>query len=147
MNKGRNHDCSRDGDDGVSSQIQVGGSRVCSESKTKKDDSGKGRQDLQDGAHSMRLRQSVGAGQQTDEAASQQRIPTRGQTRRRRLAACRPQAGADHSGGGAPARAETKTNCSQCGQETTVPFRPTQGRPVFCRECFQQRRAAGAPPS
>ena len=28
---------------------------------------------------------------------------------------------------------ETKTNCSQCGKETTVPFRPTQGRPVFCR--------------
>jgi len=23
-------------------------------------------------------------------------------------------------------------------------FRPTQGRPVFCRECFQQRRAMGA---
>jgi CxxC-x17-CxxC domain-containing protein len=41
-------------------------------------------------------------------------------------------------------RAETKTTCSQCGKETTVPFRPTQGRPVFCRECFQQRRAMGA---
>jgi CxxC-x17-CxxC domain-containing protein len=42
-------------------------------------------------------------------------------------------------------RSETKTTCSQCGKETTVPFRPTQGRPVFCRECFQQRRSAGAP--
>jgi len=41
-------------------------------------------------------------------------------------------------------RSETKTNCSQCGKETTVPFRPTQGRPVFCRECFQQRRSMGA---
>jgi CxxC-x17-CxxC domain-containing protein len=41
-------------------------------------------------------------------------------------------------------RSETKTSCSQCGKETTVPFRPTQGRPVFCRECFQQRRAMGA---
>ena len=38
------------------------------------------------------------------------------------------------------ARVETKTSCSQCGKETTVPFKPTQGRPVFCRECFQQRR-------
>ena len=36
------------------------------------------------------------------------------------------------------------TNCSACGKETTVPFRPTQGRPVFCRECFQQRKFAGA---
>ncbi|MBV8477683.1 MAG: zinc-ribbon domain containing protein [Acidobacteria bacterium] len=35
---------------------------------------------------------------------------------------------------------ETRTKCSQCGKETTVPFKPTQGRPVFCRECFQQRR-------
>jgi CxxC-x17-CxxC domain-containing protein len=35
---------------------------------------------------------------------------------------------------------ETRAVCSQCGKETTVPFRPTQGRPVFCRECFQQRK-------
>jgi len=39
-------------------------------------------------------------------------------------------------------RVETRTVCSQCGKETTVPFRPTQGRPVFCRECFQQRQQA-----
>jgi len=48
---------------------------------------------------------------------------------------------------GAPApgghgRVETSTTCSQCGRETTVPFRPTQGRPVFCRECFQSRKIA-----
>ena len=41
-------------------------------------------------------------------------------------------------------RVETRTNCSGCGKETTVPFRPNQGRPVFCRECFQQRRAAAS---
>ena len=41
-------------------------------------------------------------------------------------------------------RAETTTTCTQCGKETTVPFKPTQGRPVYCRECFQQRRAMGA---
>jgi len=41
-------------------------------------------------------------------------------------------------------RVETKTVCSQCGKETTVPFKPTQGRPVYCRECFQQRRSIGA---
>jgi CxxC-x17-CxxC domain-containing protein len=40
-------------------------------------------------------------------------------------------------------RVETKTVCSQCGKETTVPFKPTQGRPVYCRECFQQRRSVG----
>jgi CxxC-x17-CxxC domain-containing protein len=42
-------------------------------------------------------------------------------------------------------RVETKTVCSQCGKETTVPFKPTQGRPVYCRECFQQRRTIGGP--
>ena len=47
--------------------------------------------------------------------------------------------------GNAVQRSETKTTCSQCGKETTVPFRPTQGRPVFCRECFQQRRSMGSP--
>ncbi|HEY4904786.1 MAG TPA: zinc-ribbon domain containing protein [Candidatus Sulfotelmatobacter sp.] len=39
-------------------------------------------------------------------------------------------------------KVETKAVCSQCGKETTVPFRPTQGRPIFCRECFQQKRSA-----
>ena len=33
--------------------------------------------------------------------------------------------------------------CSQCGRETTVPFKPTQGRPVYCRECFLSRKATG----
>jgi CxxC-x17-CxxC domain-containing protein len=42
------------------------------------------------------------------------------------------------------ARVETRAVCSQCGKETTVPFRPTQGRPIFCRECFTQRKAATA---
>ncbi len=37
-------------------------------------------------------------------------------------------------------RVETSTSCSHCGRQTTVPFRPTQGRPVFCRECFQSRK-------
>ena len=37
-------------------------------------------------------------------------------------------------------RTETRTQCSECGVETTVPFRPTQGRPVFCRSCFQTKR-------
>lgn len=31
--------------------------------------------------------------------------------------------------------------CSQCGQRTTVPFRPMPDRPVFCRPCYQARRA------
>jgi CxxC-x17-CxxC domain-containing protein len=30
--------------------------------------------------------------------------------------------------------------CSSCGQKTTVPFKPSLDRPVYCRTCFQQRR-------
>jgi CxxC-x17-CxxC domain-containing protein len=41
-------------------------------------------------------------------------------------------------------RVESVISCSQCGRETTVPFKPTQGRPVYCRECYQHRRTAGA---
>jgi CxxC-x17-CxxC domain-containing protein len=37
-------------------------------------------------------------------------------------------------------RTETRTECSACGVETTVPFKPTQGRPVLCRSCFQLKR-------
>ena len=61
---------------------------------------------------------------------------------------CKAQRAASHgSGGGAGrggfhAKVETRTNCSACGKETTVPFKPTQGRPVLCRECFQQKRTS-----
>ena len=47
-------------------------------------------------------------------------------------------------GGMSRERVETQTSCSACGKETTVPFKPTQGRPVFCKECFQSRKFAGA---
>jgi len=40
-------------------------------------------------------------------------------------------------------RTETRATCSACGRETTVPFRPSQGRPVYCRDCFQQRKPRG----
>lgn len=30
--------------------------------------------------------------------------------------------------------------CSDCGQECQVPFKPTEGKPVRCRECFMKNR-------
>jgi CxxC-x17-CxxC domain-containing protein len=42
-------------------------------------------------------------------------------------------------------RTETRTECSECGISTTVPFKPTQGRPVLCRQCFKNKRPATAP--
>jgi len=64
----------------------------------------------------------------------------------KRCKGCKAKRAARPSGGGGMGRerVETTTNCSACGKETTVPFRPTQGRPVFCRECFQSRKFAGA---
>ncbi|MBA3642948.1 MAG: zinc-ribbon domain containing protein [Chloroflexia bacterium] len=32
--------------------------------------------------------------------------------------------------------------CSNCGKETEVPFEPRTDKPVYCRECFQERRAS-----
>jgi CxxC-x17-CxxC domain-containing protein len=62
----------------------------------------------------------------------------------KRCKACKTKRGTSATTGNYQ-RAETRTTCSQCGKETTVPFKPTQGRPVYCRECFQQRRAMGSP--
>ncbi len=30
--------------------------------------------------------------------------------------------------------------CAECGVSTTVPFQPTEGRPVYCRDCFRAQR-------
>ena len=30
--------------------------------------------------------------------------------------------------------------CSRCGKETEVPFRPTNGKPVYCSDCFRSVR-------
>src|SRR5688500_12274474 len=40
-------------------------------------------------------------------------------------------------------RVETRTEFSACAKETTVPFGLTQGPPVFCKDCFQQKKFAG----
>ncbi|MFW5705274.1 MAG: CxxC-x17-CxxC domain-containing protein [Nanoarchaeota archaeon] len=31
--------------------------------------------------------------------------------------------------------------CSECGAECQVPFKPTEGKPVMCRECFGKKRS------
>jgi CxxC-x17-CxxC domain-containing protein len=33
-----------------------------------------------------------------------------------------------------------KATCSDCGQECEVPFKPTDGRPVYCRDCYQKHK-------
>lgn len=33
-----------------------------------------------------------------------------------------------------------KAVCSECGNECEVPFKPTEGKPVYCRDCYAKRR-------
>src|SRR3989338_950198 len=35
--------------------------------------------------------------------------------------------------------------CGKCGSECEVPFRPTEGKPVYCSDCFKDKsREAGS---
>lgn len=33
-----------------------------------------------------------------------------------------------------------ETDCSSCGNKTKVPFKPTEGRSVYCRDCFMKQK-------
>lgn len=37
---------------------------------------------------------------------------------------------------GTKQKIEIAVNCANCEELTTVPFYPSQGRPVYCRKCF-----------
>ncbi len=55
--------------------------------------------------------------------------------------------GGGYSGGGGGGyssgpRQMYPATCSNCGKQTEVPFQPRTDKPVFCRECFQERRGS-----
>ena len=33
--------------------------------------------------------------------------------------------------------------CADCGKETTVPFEPREGRPVYCKDCYAKMKQSG----
>ncbi|MCX6682266.1 MAG: DNA-directed RNA polymerase [Methanoregula sp.] len=37
-------------------------------------------------------------------------------------------------------REMTKVVCSDCGKDCEVPFKPTEGRPVYCQDCLPKHR-------
>lgn len=43
-----------------------------------------------------------------------------------------------------PNATRTNVTCTKCGKAASVPFVPTPGRPVFCRDCFQRAPAPSA---
>jgi CxxC-x17-CxxC domain-containing protein len=49
------------------------------------------------------------------------------------------------SGGHAAAGPRFTATCSNCGAETQVPFQPVSGRPVYCRNCYQDKKGTRAP--
>jgi CxxC-x17-CxxC domain-containing protein len=38
-----------------------------------------------------------------------------------------------------------KARCEKCGNDCEVPFKPTNGKPVYCRDCFK-KGGDSAPP-
>ncbi|MFH1637471.1 MAG: CxxC-x17-CxxC domain-containing protein [Candidatus Woesearchaeota archaeon] len=34
-----------------------------------------------------------------------------------------------------------KAVCAECGQECEVPFKPQEGRDVFCKECYRKKKS------
>ena len=91
-------------------------------------------------------------------ATDQQRYAERGFTNEpKRCPTCREKrkaTGGGGSGGGGGGRSRSggggggysdsrgpkqmfRATCAECGKETEVPFKPTEGRPVYCRDCFQ----------
>ena len=39
-----------------------------------------------------------------------------------------------------------KAVCSSCKQECEVPFKPIEGRPVFCKDCFLKSKGKESAP-
>ena len=92
-------------------------------------------------------------------ATDQQRYAERGFTNEpKRCPTCREKRKSAGAGGGRPRggsasppsrmgderppRQRFMVTCAQCGKQTEVPFKPTEGRPVYCRDCYQAHRPA-----
>lgn len=42
------------------------------------------------------------------------------------------------NGANRPVRQMFPAVCAQCGKSTEVPFEPSNGRPVYCRDCYNK---------
>lgn len=47
--------------------------------------------------------------------------------------------GGGRGGFGGP-REMHKIKCSECGKDAEVPFKPREGVPVYCRDCFFKKK-------
>ena len=81
----------------------------------------------------------------TFSADEQELFQTRGYTNEpKRCPSCRQARKAERNvndGGnyGLP-RQMFPVTCAECGKETEAPFKPTNGRPVYCSDCYRKVR-------
>ncbi|MCK4343449.1 MAG: zinc-ribbon domain containing protein [Phycisphaerae bacterium] len=84
-------------------------------------------------------------------ADDQQRYAERGFThepkrcrecREKRKAQSGDRRGTQRRGRDRPPRESYEVTCAECGAQTTVPFKPAEDRPVYCRDCYQAKQRA-----
>jgi len=71
----------------------------------------------------------------------------KGYTEPKRCPTCRQSRRAQSGRGGGmegAARQMHPAVCAQCGADTEVPFLPRTDRPVYCNDCYRERRQTGA---
>jgi len=61
----------------------------------------------------------------------------------KRCPECRATRRRERRGNYGEARRSYTATCADCGVECTIPFEPTEGRPVYCKECYTKRRESG----
>jgi CxxC-x17-CxxC domain-containing protein len=81
----------------------------------------------------------------TFSADEQELFQTRGYTNEpKRCPSCRQARKAERNGNGGGnyglPRQMFPVTCAECGKETQVPFEPTNGRPVYCSDCYRKVR-------
>ncbi|HEY5610017.1 MAG TPA: zinc-ribbon domain containing protein [Thermoanaerobaculia bacterium] len=53
---------------------------------------------------------------------------------------CRDKRKTARGDGNGRERVMVSVTCDSCGVATEVPFTPVSGKPVYCRDCYNQRR-------
>ena len=60
-----------------------------------------------------------------------------------RCSECRASRRRERSSDYGESRRSYSVVCAGCGQDTTVPFEPREGRPVYCKECYAKMKQSG----
>jgi CxxC-x17-CxxC domain-containing protein len=75
-----------------------------------------------------------------DEAQEQTTEPAAEEPKEEAAAADAPTPTAKPAGTDQQGRTLYNVKCTNCGKDTQVPFQPAAGRPVYCRDCYMQKK-------